>query len=468
MTRRVRSEIGWKGFVVGLLLYSSTVEAQAPAPVYQVESCCSLCPLAADPAYYVTRFMTSNRLVIEGTGDWLFRTETDLDTDLAVSEAVYADLARMVTALNARGTQVLVLDIPPRGLFTADKLLPADRERYDRTSALANYRQTLQRFREIGFIVPDYGSLADLPDADDYFFRQDTHWTPEGARRTAELIADTVQALPLHAGLLRKEFTTTAVGLRRHPGVLAIVASQICGGNYPAEMISGYATSPKEANPFADEPIPQVAVVGSSFSASPAYHFLGFLQQALQADVLNTSVAGGNFDGAMTQYLLSELFQESPPKLLIWEFGHRQIAVANHTQMRRLVPLVSNGCADQRALLANDVALSFGQDLTAVLFNGGGHILTARSRDLVVDLQFEDPAVSEILGEAWYLDGKHEQVRVRMNDFTRANGRFVIELNREPDFAQQPLIMFRVQIVTPLSEPTTVSAKLCRQTEGLS
>jgi hypothetical protein len=55
-----------------------------------------------------------------------------------------------------------------------------------------------------------------------------------------------------------------------------------------------------------------------------------------------------------------------------------------------------------------------------------------------------------------------------MNDFTRANGRFVIELNREPDFAQQPLIMFRVQIVTPLPEPTTVSAKLCRHTEGSS
>src|SRR5688572_7312659 len=137
MTQGLQRKMGWGSFVFGLLLYSSTAEAQGPAPVYQVESCCSLCPLAADPANYVTRFMTSNRLVIEGASEWLFRTETDLDTDFTVNEMVYADLARMVEALNARGTQVLMLDLPQRGLLAADKLLPADRERYDRTSALA-------------------------------------------------------------------------------------------------------------------------------------------------------------------------------------------------------------------------------------------------------------------------------------------------------------------------------------------
>jgi hypothetical protein len=53
-------------------------------------------------------------------------------------------------------------------------------------------------------------------------------------------------------------------------------------------------------------------------------------------------------------------------------------------------------------------------------------------------------------------------VRLRMNDYTRANGRFALELNRTPDFASQPLIDFRVQIVTHLTAPTSVSARLCR------
>jgi alginate biosynthesis protein AlgX len=448
--------------VLEALLCSPTAHADVSAPAYRAETCCTLCPRAADPDVYVTRFMRDHRLTIQGTDDWLFRTEVDLATEFPMDEAVLADLARMVKAFHARGTQVLLLDLPQRGLLTADKLLPAERARYDLRTALANYRQALRRFRDVGFIVPDYGLLLEQPDGTEYFFHRDGHWTPDGARRTAALIADTVKQLEFYPGLRKKAFTTKPVGQQRHPGVLSIIASQICGGNYPSEVVSGYSTSPADVYPFGDEPIPQITLVGSSFSANPAYHFVGFLQQVLQADVLNTALAGGGYDGAMTQYLPAEAFQKNPPKLLSWEFSHPQIAAANHTQLRRLVPLIGDGCADKETLLTNAVQLSSGDDLTEVLFNGGGHIMPAKSRELLVDLQFADPAVSEILGEAWYLDGKHELLRIRMNDYTRANGRFVLELNREPDYSEQPLIDFRVQIVTPLAKPTTVAATLCR------
>jgi alginate biosynthesis protein AlgX len=440
----------------------AATSASAVMPTYTASPCCKLCPRAADPEAYVTRFMAGNRLTIQGRDDWLFRTEVDLDTEFTLDEGVYAGLARMVKALNARGTQVLLMDLPRRGLLTADQLLPADRARYDAKTALVNYRRALQRFRDAGFIVPDYGRLIEQPDGTEYFFRRDGHWTPDGARRTADLIADTVKALPLYAQLRKKTFVTKRMGQQRHPGVLAIVAAQICGGNHPAEVVNGYATTPDTSNLLTDDPLPDVALVGTSFSASPAYHFAGFLQQALQADVLNTAIAGGNFDGALTQYLPSETFQESPPKLLIWEFAHAQIAAANASQLRRLVPLIDNGCAGKDALLKNEVQVSPEDGLTEVLFNGGGQILPTRSRELIVDLQFADPAVAEILAEGWYLDGKHELLRVRMNDYTRANGRFAIELNRAADYAEQPLIDFRVQVVTPLAAPTAVTAKLCR------
>ncbi|MEP7246960.1 MAG: alginate biosynthesis protein AlgX, partial [Gammaproteobacteria bacterium] len=457
--------------VVSLALLQGTMPSSAIAqagesgPVYKAAPCCSLCPRAADPSVYVSRFMRDHRITIQGTGDWLFRTEVDLDTEFAVDEAVYADLSRMVRELNARGTQILLLDLPRRGLLAADKLLPANRERYDRKTTLTNYRRMLQRFRDIGFIVPDYGLLAEQPDGAGYFFHRDGHWTPDGARRTARLIADAVMAQPFYGGLRRKAFKTRQVGQQRHPGVLSIVASQICGGNFPSEVVSGFVTSPSETFPFADEPVPDVTLVGTSFSALPAYHFAGFLQQDLQTDVYNASLSGGNFDGAMTQYLPSAAFQENPPKLLIWEFAHPQIAAATTTQLRRLIPLVENGCIGQEPLLKNEVPVTSGGDFTEVLFNGGGAIISAKSRELVVDLQFADPGIGEILSEIWYLDGKHEVVRVRMNDYTRANGRFVLELNREPDYSEQPLIDFRVQIVTPLSGATSVSATLCRRAE---
>jgi alginate biosynthesis protein AlgX len=443
-------------------LFSARAPAATAVPTYKASTCCTLCPRAADTDAYVTRFMVSNRLTIQGKEDWLFRTEVDLDTAFTLDDALYAALGRMVKTFNARGTQVLLLDLPRRGLLTADKLLPADRSRYDPRAALVNYRKTLQRFRDVGFIVPDYGQLTEKPDGTEYFFRRDGHWTPDGARRTADLIAATVKDTPLYKGLRKKAFSTRRVGLQRHPGVLAIVASQICGGHYPAEVVGGYSTAPLESNPFDDDPIPEIALVGTSFSAGPAYHFVGFLQQALQTDVLNSAIAGGNFDGALTQYLPSDTFQLSPPKLLIWEFAHAQIAVVNPGQLRRLTPLIDNGCVDKDVLLKNEVKVSPDDGLTEVLFNGGERIISAKSRELVVDLQFADPAVSEILGEAWYLDGKHELLRVRMNDYTRANGRFALELNRSTDYAEQPLIDFRVQVVSQLTNPTTVSARLCR------
>ena len=103
----------------GLAVAFSHAPARAASiPTYKASPCCSLCPRAADPDVYVTRFMTGNRLTIQGTDDWLFRTEVDLDTQFTLDEAVYAGLARMVQSLNARGTQVLLLDLPRRGRHT--------------------------------------------------------------------------------------------------------------------------------------------------------------------------------------------------------------------------------------------------------------------------------------------------------------------------------------------------------------
>ncbi len=452
----------WLALLLPIVLPAAADTAAVSAPVYVADTCCTLCPRAANPEVYITRFMRDHRLLIQGKDDWLFRTEVDLATKFTVDEATYADLARMVVDLRARGTQVLLIDLPPRGLLAARHLLPRERANYDFAAALASYQQALQRFRDIGFLVPAYDQLAAQTDDTEYYFHRDGHWTPDGARRTAELIAITLKGSPLYASLRRGSFVTRAVGQQRHPGVLSIVAAQICGGSYPSEVVSGYSTAPSENYPFGDEPVPEITLAGTSYSASSAYHFMGFLQTALQADVLNTSIAGGSYDGALMQYLPSDAFQQHPPRLLIWEFSHPQIAAVHRTQMRRLIPLIGNGCVGKAALLASQAKLTPGADFAEVLFNGGEHLIDEKSRNLIVDLQFGDPAVKEIIGEAWYLDGKHELLKVRMNDFTRTNGRFVFELNREPDFAEQPLIDLRVQVVSPLAAATDVSATLCR------
>ena len=76
------------------MLGAAAPPAQITAPVYSAEPCCKLCPRAADPSVYVTRFMRDHQLTIQGVDDWLFRTEVDLTTQFPVDEPVIAGLAR--------------------------------------------------------------------------------------------------------------------------------------------------------------------------------------------------------------------------------------------------------------------------------------------------------------------------------------------------------------------------------------
>jgi alginate O-acetyltransferase complex protein AlgJ len=66
-----------------------------------------------------------------------------------------------------------------------------------------------------------------------------------------------------------------------------------------------------------------VALVGTSFSAKSDWNFLGFLQNALAAEVLNFSAEGQGPFAPMQTFLASDTFKNTPPKLVIWEIPVR-------------------------------------------------------------------------------------------------------------------------------------------------
>jgi len=431
-------------------------------PEYGTASCCTLCPRASDPSVYISQFLRDHRQLLQGKDDWLFYSAVELATGFTMEPLVMAELTRLTASLKARGTQVLILETPPRGVMHADRMQPGNQKRFDAALALANYRKDLEALRRAGFIVPDYGLLTEQRDGTEFYYRRDVHWTPEGAQRTAALIADTIKALPLYAGLRPQKFATHKAGTSRQAGVLSLAATQLCGGHYPWEVSSLYVTEPLDVDPFAEAPPPEVVLVGTSFSGTPDYNFSNFLQQSLQVVVQNVALSGGGPDGSISQYLVTEGFQANPPKLLIWEMSQLQKSSLSVGTLRRLLSLVDNGCAAQEVLLSNTVEVAAGGEFTDVLFNSGDQLIRNRSEELVVDLQFADPTVSEFLVEVWYLDGKHEVLRVCLNNFTRTAGRFALEMNRTAEFAQQPVIVVRVQMVSPLAKPTMVKASMCK------
>ena len=67
----------------------------------------------------------------------------------------------------------------------------------------------------------------------------------------------------------------------------------------------------------------EVALIGSSYSVNA--NFAGYLQQALNAPLVNVAEAGGGFARAAQHYLNGKTFKETKPKLVVWEIPERVV-----------------------------------------------------------------------------------------------------------------------------------------------
>ena len=444
-----------------LLAVSPSARAE---PNYTVERCCDLGPQAANRAAYTTRFLQSFTTLVQGKDGWLFRTDDDLRTSFGPDAEGMRSLKRLNAALQSRGVELVMVYQPSRGLMHADKLPASARRQYDVEAARRSYAQTLERFRSIGITVPPLERLLNVKNAsDEYFYRGDHHWTPEGARATALVTAEAIRGLKQFAGIPQKKFSTERVGIWGKRGTMQKAATQLCGNGYPDQFAPRYVTSAEGGGDlFADEGAPEVTLVGTSNSDS-AYNFAGFLSEALGVDILNESVAGGGHEGALLQYLPSPAFQKAPPKILVWELETYH-NLSKGLFYRQVIPLVKGGCSGRKPLLSRTVALK--GDSTETLFNGGGAVQNLRSRDHVLDVRFSDPNVKQFKGIVWYSNGSKETISIEHSDYIETGGHFTVELRDDPEWAERVFLSLDVLRTDGVAPGTTVSAQVCSRDDA--
>lgn len=446
---------------------SGALQAQErQAPQYQVEDCCSLCPAAHDASRYTSNYMKNFITLMDAEEGWLFRSVEDLRTEFGTSEAGYQRLKELRDGLKQRGVELVVVYQPTRGLVNRSKLKPADYQRFDYDKALANYRQALARFEQLGIWVPDLTPLTDEDSDQAFYFRRDQHWTPYGAERTARLVAETVKRIPGFEDIPQKEFVTERIGLMGKTGTMQNVASQLCGTGYAVQYVDQFVTEPKDASDgdalFGEASSPKIALVGTSHSGKN-YNFGGFLEQHLGAEVLNAAFAGGGLEGAMLEYLGSEAFQKDPPKILIWEFSPLY-DLASDKIHRQLMATLNNGCSDQSALLSAETRLRPGSN--EVLVNGENRLLTLAGTRHQLDLRFSDPSVKRVDATVWYLNGRREQLKLEKPDTADTDGRFAFELRDEPGWGEQNFFALEIQKPEDSADDLKVEASLCQRPSG--
>lgn len=162
------------------------------------------------------------------------------------------------------------------------------------------------------------------------FLKTDTHWTTTGAKTAAALIASAVDPTLI----THKNFTSAEGKGAEHKGDLLRYLPGVQNDIIQPDTLAAYETKQEQtgtdqdaaASLFGDD-VPPVTLVGTSYSANPLWNFPGFLQDSLDADILNMADEGQGPFTVMEKYLDGDALKNSPPKVVIWEIPERYVPV---------------------------------------------------------------------------------------------------------------------------------------------
>ncbi|KKC33951.1 alginate O-acetyltransferase AlgX-related protein [Devosia psychrophila] len=395
--------------------------------------------------------------VVPGKAGLFFRRDTDLEEFFELTPEAQHSFQQLVAALRVRGTDLVFVPLPPRGLVQYQYLddTNLDQALYDRTFALGEFKRYIEQLRGAGVTVVDLLAKVEADDLwDNFYYLRDHHWTTTGAHAAAAAVADALAALPSVASLSTYAFTTEQTGDVARKSPMGFEIQRRCGAEIPAEMDVSYATTRAAAT--ADDLLgltaktPAIALVGSSFSAGQ-FHFADFISQESSLEVANYAIDGAEFVGSLASLVFSRNFVEVPPPAIVWEApSYYNINLELFSAVPQLLPAIYGPCAEDETI-ASSGQVNVG-DKTQVLSFGEADAITGDDFYLYIDgPEMGDTPVSVTLR---YSDGDY--YTASLGEFSRfvRDGRYFLQLNDEFEAS-----LLEVAVETPT--PSTLTAKLC-------
>ena len=303
---------------------------------------------------YGCRNLDQNRTIpaLEGRGGNFYRIQPDLRMYFPMNDTLIADLARLSEALAARGTTLIYLPVPPKGMTMAG-VLPDEARLYgfDPEVARRIYGDTLVKLRAAGIVTVDLLEPLTNSDPDvQQFFKADFHWTMAGANLAAQAVAAAIKQDSGYAGMATSKFETTPTGPQHFVSAMRQMLQKSCVAALPEAMTDTYKTvevvDPNAAvDIFGNAGADTISLVGTSFSEVPQFNFAGFISQYTGLNVRNLAISGGNQFASISSYLTSKSFDEDQPKYLIWENPiYNNLAQFGEGPLDELISAVVGGC----------------------------------------------------------------------------------------------------------------------------
>lgn len=259
---------------------------------------------------------------IVGHDGWLFTTEELEQTagfDANIAEAVDR-IAWVDAQLDAQGITLLPVLVADKAEIYADSLGVTRPARIVERRAQLREALAAQGIRALDTAPV----LRNARQTADVFMKSDTHWAPHGSRAVAAAVAGTVAEMDL-------DLAAATVATQQQDNITFdgdLLRFVPTGKLRPLmgpeqEFITRFSTEIEAAGGLFDDTAVDVALVGTSFSARPDWHFAGFLQNALGAELINVAQEGRGPFEPMTAFLASETYHTTPLKLVIWEIPVR-------------------------------------------------------------------------------------------------------------------------------------------------
>ena len=233
-------------------------------------------------------------------------------------------------ALLRQNVQLVIVYVPFVGRIYPDRL-PND----FKTPKLfqAAFARSLKQWQANGVFAPDLNAAFTQtrgPAGDEFplYLRQDNHWSTLGALEAAKAVAAAVN----------NKFKPVLTGLPEKTSSYEWLAPVVHEGNYyrslpvaerakvVQERFKPLRFTQNSGNDLLAAQTPGVVLVGSSFSSLQEFGFANALAHFLRRDVLNVAESGKSFWTPLLDYLASDAFVDSPPKLLIWEIPEEHFA----------------------------------------------------------------------------------------------------------------------------------------------
>lgn len=442
------------GLSVALLLCAST-SLYAGKPIFT-------CPDLANKDKIELGEMT------QGQDGWFFRVAADLKDDFDLMPETSKYLTRLHDELAERGTQLIFLSVPPRGIAASDYLDTAQpvQGSYDEKDVEKVYRQMLDKLRATGIIVPDLidSARSMQQGKTPFFFSRDHHWTPFGAKTSAAAIAAALKDNAKYKELKRATYETKQTGTNEWAVTMAHEIQRLCTSDIPAEPYPQFATrlvstgagGTGEDALFGDTSSGDPAVlIGSSFSALPNFNFDGFISEATGLDVANYAISGGELFNALVSLSSSPDFQKLHPPFLIWEAPGIYDLNQNSTQFfRQILPAIHGDCTGENILATGTLEVKEGK---------GGLLMNVDESKKVtgqkyyVALESSNRGLAKFTLQLDYADGDGEWFLVDRSDHSNNTGHFYVELDDEIGSVLKQVSIDKLSNVN-----TTLKATLCR------